>query len=726
MRIASAYGAAVVALRHVLVLLWLVLAAAAYLTMPGPGEARSAALGSLVPADAAALDVHRRSAQLFRFPVLSNTVVVQRDEEGLSAATQARVVERARAIAEREYPELLSVPFALPVTNALGLFPGAPEENTTALTFLYYEPGLGLSARTRLANWFMDVRVDHEDDALVGKTGIVPARIEQSRVIRDALPRVQLGTVILIALVIGLTFRGLAAPLVMLGAVGIAFQVALRLVAWGAETAGLAVPQEAEPVMLVLLLGLVANYSIFLLAGLRHRLHEGEARLDAARGAATDTGPIVFIAGVIVAAAAGALFVAELEFFRVFGPALALAVVCGLAVALTFVPAALALLGRFTYWPGRVGAPAATASAAAPSAGRLAARSRAWSAVVSGACVAALLVAASGVLRLELALTPIDSLPQDREPAVAARAAQAGFGPGILSPTLVLVEGEGIRGQREGLTRLQERLDALPWVAGVIGPANVPGDAPLGLVVSERADAARYLLLLDLPPLGSEAIDRLSALRAQLPWMLLGAGLDGAQASVGGNTALAEETIDTILDDLVRISVAVLAVVLVLLILFLRSLVAPLYLLAAGVLAMAATLGLTVYAVELLFGRTDITYYVPFMAAVLLVALGSDYNILLVGRVWQEARERPLPEAIALAAPRASRTIGVAAIALASSFALLALVPLWSFREFALAMVIGVCVDAFVVRTFLVPALLRLFGETSRWPSRLGTSPAAR
>jgi putative drug exporter of the RND superfamily len=109
----------------------------------------------------------------------------------------------------------------------------------------------------------------------------------------------------------------------------------------------------------------------------------------------------------------------------------------------------------------------------------------------------------------------------------------------------------------------------------------------------------------------------------------------------------------------------------------------------------------------------------------LLVALGSDYNILLVGRVWQEARERPIPDAIAVAAPRAARTISVAALALALSFALLALVPLASFREFALAMVIGVAIDAFVVRTFLVPALLRLFGEASGWPGGFRASPAA-
>jgi putative drug exporter of the RND superfamily len=720
----SRYGGAVVALRHLLVLGWAAAAVAAWTTMPDAGEATAGALGSLVPADAPALETHRRSAELFRFPVLANVAVVQRNESGLPPRVQARTLRRAQAIAEQEYPELLSIPFALPITNALGIVPGSRESSTTAITFLYFEPRVGLGAQVRLTNWFMDIRVDEPDDALVGKTGIVPARIEQSRVIRDALPRVQAGTVLLIALVIGLTFRGFAAPVVMLAAVAIAYAVSLRLVALVTATLDLSMPQESEPVMLVLLLGLVTNYSIFLLAGLRHRLAEGEGRLDAARRSAGDTGAIVLTAGLIVAAAAAALVVAQLEFFRVFGPALALAVAVGLAVALTFVPAALALLGRFAYWPGRVRPAPAPTVRAAPSGGRLAARSRLTSAVVAALCVVGLGAAATGLLRLELAVTPIGDLPRDTEPRRAAEAATAGFGPGILAPTLVLVEGPGIRRQRAALAELQRALERRAGIAGVIGPGNIPVDVPPGAIYSERADAVRYVVLLDRNPFASEGIELLEALRRDLPRLLAGAGL-GARASLGGNTALAEETIATIVDDLFRISAAVLLVVLVLLVLFLRSLVAPLYLLAAGVLALAAALGLTVYVVDLLFGRTDITYYVPFMAAVLLVALGSDYNILLVGRVWQEARERPLPEAIAVAAPRAARTISVAALALALSFALLALVPLASFREFALAMVLGVAIDAFVVRTFLVPALLRLFGQTSGWPGGFRASPAA-
>jgi uncharacterized protein (DUF2267 family) len=109
---------------------------------------------------------------------------------------------------------------------------------------------------------------------------------------------------------------------------------------------------------------------------------------------------------------------------------------------------------------------------------------------------------------------------------------------------------------------------------------------------------------------------------------------------------------------------------------------------------------------------------VPFAAAVLLVALGSDYNVFVAGRIWDEARRMRLREAIAVAAPQAARAVTVAGLALAASFALLAIVPLRSFREFAFVMGVGVLVDTFLVRTLLVPALTSLWGERAWWPGR--------
>ena len=172
------------------------------------------------------------------------------------------------------------------------------------------------------------------------------------------------------------------------------------------------------------------------------------------------------------------------------------------------------------------------------------------------------------------------------------------------------------------------------------------------------------------------------------------------------------------LDDLARVAVVAILVNLLLLALFMRALVAPLYLVASSILGLLATLGLSTLFFQRVLGQDDLTYYVPFAAAVLLVALGSDYNVFVAGRIWDEARRMRLREAIAVAAPQAARAVTVAGLALAASFALLAIVPLRSFREFAFVMAVGVLIDTFVVRTLLVPALTSLFGERAWWPGR--------
>jgi putative drug exporter of the RND superfamily len=173
------------------------------------------------------------------------------------------------------------------------------------------------------------------------------------------------------------------------------------------------------------------------------------------------------------------------------------------------------------------------------------------------------------------------------------------------------------------------------------------------------------------------------------------------------------------------VAIAVVLVDLLLLVVFLRALVAPLYLLATSVLAVCAALGTTVWFFQDVLGHDGITFYVPFAAAVLLISLGSDYNIFSVGYIWEEARHRPLADALAVAVPRSTRAINAAGITLAVSFGLVALIPVAPFQELAFAVGIGVLIDAFVVRSLLVPALIMLVGRFSGWPGRRLSRQAA-
>jgi RND superfamily putative drug exporter len=771
-RVARAYAWTVVGLRHLIVLAWIAGAVAATLYLPGLGGAASSPLADLVPKDAEATKVAERSTELFGFPLSTDTAVVQRDPEGLPLEEQRRTLLAAREVSERPERDLALISGALPISNLLGFLSEEGERSTTAVTYLYFSPLAGLEEREEDAHKYARRYLGRPGSEVVGVTGAAPARLAQFEEIEDSLPLIEIASVLLIALIVGLHFRSMVAPLVTLVAAAIAYLVAVRVLAWGGEEVDLSVAKEVQPLLLVLLLGLVTDYSVFLMSAMRRGLEDGHGRMAAARSAVARTGPIVFAGGLIVTGGVVALVVGRLEFFQAFGPSLAVTTLVGLAVSITLLPAALALFGERLFGrkvraraqearerreredrePALV--PYDVAGARGERRGKSAARALAltrpitallripqlarearisrWrllvARVMSAPPIAALIVAfavllllvpATKLSELRLGVSHVSALPSESEPKRAAAAAAEGFAPGILSPTEVVLEAPGLRDQREPLARLQELLADQPGVSAVLGPREQP-PPPIPQVASSRTgSAARYAVIFDSDPLGSKAIDRLRSIERQMPTLLSDAGLSSrTRVSYGGETALAEETVDLMVADLGRIGLVALAANFLLLALFMRAFVAPLYLLAASVLGLASTLGLTVFFARWALGVDELTYYVPFAASVLLVSLGSDYNVLVAGRIWSEARRRRLREAIAVATPAAARAIRVAGIALAASFVLLAIVPLRSFREFAFVMSAGILIDTFVVRPFLVPGLISLFGELSWRPGR--------
>jgi len=719
MSMAHRYAGAVVRLRWIIVAGWISAAVATAVFLPTLDETGgSGRFGGLVEADNPAIRTEIRSYEKFRVPVLTRTAVVQRNPDGLSAAAQLDVLAAALDFNLDKPPELDHIELALPVTNTLGLVPGSAEQDTTAITYLFFRPEVSFRAQTSLAEAYARRYASDPSDHLVGVTGVVPGRVAQLEAIRNELSTVELLTIGLIFLVVALNFRSLGAPLVTMTTAVLAFGIVTRMAGWLGGRVGFDVPNEIEPVLVALLLGIVTDYSIFFLSGMRDRLAVGEGRLAAARHSTAEFGPIVVVAGLTVAAGSMALLVAEVGAFRSFGPGMALTILISLAVAVTFVPACLALLGGAVFWPSSPhrrppGAPATRPSRVIEV---ITAKRGALAVVVVGFVV--LLVIATPVRKLDLGLSVTKSLPESNEVARAADAAGKGFSPGIVSPMMLLVEGPGVTERRAELSRLEGLVERRPGIAGVVGPREQPTPASLGAVLSREGDAARYVLFTSGDPLGGAAIDDFAELNDDMPELLAAAGLPDAEASFAGDTAAAHAIVSQTESDLGLVLLVAAALGFFLLVLFLRALVAPLYLMAANLMALAAALGVTTFVFQTRTGQGGVTFYVPFAAAVLLVALGSDYSIFGVGYIWAEARHRPLVEAIRVAVPRSTRAITAAGITLSLSFAVLALVPLTPFREFALAMSAGILIDVFVVRSLLVPSMVSLVGPAGGWPGR--------
>ena len=692
---------------------WLAVTVAAT-NLPTLEEAQTGALGQVVASDSRALAAEESAARLFAFPLASRTLVVERDATGLSdarlAATARRIAEANRSSLDVEHPPA----GAYGIANVLPGVAFARERGTTAATALLYGPEFNQAERVTAAREYARA-LEAPAESFVGVTGAVPARAAQAEVIADRLLTIEVVTVLLVTITVAVYLRSLLAPVVTLLTVGVAYLVSVRAVAAGSERLGISVPPEVEPIIVALLFGVVTDYGLFYMSRFRRRLAEGGEPLEAARRTTAELTPVILACGLAVVGGSAALAVADLGFLRAFGPGMAVAVLIALAVTLTLLPALLSLAGRALFWPGRP--TVSRGDDRRPGAmNRLIVTAVRKPKATIAVTLVLLAAPSAGLLWLEVGNPLIRGLPPDAGPRAAYDELSKGFAPGVVSPVSLIVEAPGLARRRDALAELQQVLAAQPGVAGVIGPASNPTAESLGIVLSRSGDAARFVLISEEDPLGAASVRRLDNLRDRVDGLLEAVGLPDADAAFAGDTAIVVEVIDTANDDLLRVTPVVLLAVAVVLALFLRAIVAPLYLVLLAALAPTAAVGLAVIVFQGVLGHAEITYFVPLAAGVLLISLGSDYNIFLVGRIWREARKRPLREAIVIAASGASHAISAAGLVLAGSFAALALVPLRSFQELAFVLAAGLLIDAFLVRSVLTPAVVALVGERSGWP----------
>jgi putative drug exporter of the RND superfamily len=771
--LARSYAFVVVSLRYLIVGGWAAAVVLAIMFLPPLSATSSGGLSDLIPPGSPAARAEADVAHLFGFPIDAAVAIVQRDPHGMPAAVRDRAIRQAiavdrrlsgqpegqlataaAALARAGHPDaarILSGPVspgppggipgltgAFPLPNAAGLLRGTNEQSTTVITFLAFRPGTSFGAQTAGANAYVRWFLNRPGDHVAGVTGPVPAEYEQSQIIGKDIVWVELFTVLAIALIVGVRFRSVGAPLATLACAATAYVIAIRAVVWLAGRMGVTLPPDLDPVLVVLLLGVTTDYTVFFLDGMRAQVAGDVPRIRAARLATAEFAPIILAAGIIVAAAAASLMVARTKMLSAFGPGLALTVLTAMAVSMTLGPALMAIFGGLLFrpvprWLRRQGVSRREGGGRRPGrsparwnlrtrAARLAA-ARPMALLIATAGIAGLLAAAWGVHTIHLGSPLIRELPASASAARAGAAAADGFAPGILSPTEILVIGPGVARQTAALARLQHDLATRPGVAEIAGPASLPGLVPVNPMLAASGGAARFVVVDNTDPLDATAISRVQQLQHDLPELARAAGLRGARFELAGQTALTGDSIGSVFADLGRVALAIMAVTLVLLVLFLRSLLAPVYLLAASVLAVFATLGLTIGIGQHILGYGSLVYFVPFAAGVLLVSLGSDYNVFVVGRIWEEARRRPVAVAVAVATPQASRAITTAGVALAASFAMLAVIPLEQFRQIALAMALGVVLDAIAVRSLLVPALVALFGRLGMWPGNRRARP---
>jgi RND superfamily putative drug exporter len=237
------------------------------------------------------------------------------------------------------------------------------------------------------------------------------------------------------------------------------------------------------------------------------------------------------------------------------------------------------------------------------------------------------------------------------------------------------------------------------------------------LAAYESADrtVARLYVTTVTDPYDTRSFDTVAQLRGAVAGEA-GALGEGAKAYVGGSTAEFADVQSTITADFGRVAFITILGILIVLTLLLRAVVAPLYLVLTVLLSYGGSLSLSAFILQRVFGEAGINYFIPLMVFVLLVALGSDYNIFLMSRVREESWTRPLREGIRVASARTGTVITSAGLILAGTFAALLTSPLTLLFQVGLTVALGVLIDTFVVRSLLVPAITAVVGDRAWWP----------
>jgi len=456
-----------------------------------------------------------------------------------------------------------------------------------------------------------------------------------------------------------------------------------------------------EQILVVVLYGVGTDYILFFLFRYRERLREGEEKRPAVAHALERAGEAIASAGGAVIVAFLALILSSLGIFRSIGPALAIAVAVTLLAALTLVPAVVTVLGRALFWPSKK-------YLVEPEAARFAAVGQSLSrhpgrfALASGGVLALLAIAA-------FSFNPSfdlggSSTADDVESSVALTTLEKGFPAGATDPTDVFLRStDGEELSPDDLTSFQQALDGADGVAQV-GTAEPNDDGTV----------AQFSVFLDDDPASDAAI---AAVKGPIRDAAHDAAPDGTEALVGGTTSVFVDFQAAMSRDYSVVFPVAALVILVILALLLRSLVAPLYLMAAVGLGFGATLGATALVFQNLKGDPGILFLLPIYVYLFVVALGTDYNILMIARLREEARDglEPRPAA-AEAVKHAGPTVAAAGVILAGTFASLMLAGNAFFLSMGFALAFGIFVAAFVMAMFFVPALTALIGHTAWWP----------
>ncbi|MFF4363754.1 MMPL family transporter [Streptomyces sp. NPDC001604] len=514
----------------------------------------------------------------------------------------------------------------------------------------------------------------------------------------DAL--VGFGTFAIILVSLLIIFRAPILAVLPLILIGLVSAVANGLIAYATKLFGLEANSSISSILIVVLFGVGTDYFLFLMFRYRERLRAGDEPKQAMVNAVARVGEAIASAAGAVVIAFLALVLSTLGFLKQMGPALAIAVAATLVAALTLIPAVVSLIGPKVFWPSKSWKHEAS-NARFAALGRGVQRRPALTAVASGLVLVVLALGALGYkATFDLAS---GSMPKTKESMVVQDRMQKAYSAGAAAPTDVYLSStDGKPLDKAGFDAYTGKLAAVDGVTSArMSQLNKEGTS------------ADFTVTLKYEASTDQAIAAVQRVRdvahSQAP--------DGSEAVVGGLSSVYKDIDSAVNHDYRTVFPVAAVLIMVILGLLLRSVVAPWYLIASVGLGFGATLGATVLIFQNGQGHSGLMFLLPVIMYLFVVAIGTDYNILMIARLREEAREGRDPrEAAGVALRHAGPTVAAAGFILAATFATMMLAGNALLREMGFAVSFGIAIAAFIMAMFFTPSLTALIGHAAWWP----------
>ncbi|MFC6706730.1 MMPL family transporter [Flexivirga alba] len=616
-------------------------------------------------------------------------IVVYHRDGGLTAADRAKATADV-ATYKKQVPHL-GGPIVGPIPS---------KDGTTLQTLvpLHVDPKSGWNDLPKTAKQIRATAADGAHGMSVHLGGPVGFGADQADAFAGIDGNLLFGTLGVVILILLLTYRSPVLWVLPILTAGVALTAAQAFIYLMVDHTGLTVNGQSYGILTVLVIGAGTDYALLLVARYREELRRHEDRHEAMAFALHRSGPAIIASSSTVILGMLCLLAAQMNSTKGLGPVAALGIVFALLAMLTLLPALLVTVGRWVFWPRRptYRSPEPTQSGVWA---RVGAFIRPRPRTVWLVTVGLLLLCTLGLTQLNShSLSTTESFTGNPQSVTATKILQSHYQDNSSDPVYVLVDSPQAQQTTQQLS------------AAGFAPAAKPivrGDRSL-LQTSVSGDAY-----------SSKAFDQVKQIRG------IAHGVPGSHALVGGSTAVTYDVQQATDHDIRAIIPLTLLVVLVILAVLLRAIVAPVLLILTVIVSFGAALGLSSLVFHYIFDFAGTDPSLPLFVFVFLVALGIDYNIFLMTRIREEAREHGTRRGAIVGLSATGGVITSAGLVLASTFAVLGTLPLVAFAEIGFAVALGVLLDTIVVRAVLVTALTLDIGPKIWWPGKLRNVPDA-